>query len=71
MLKLVSKESVVFLKLNEELGNIRGRLIKEGDIERGSLSGSEIMKVLPSTGLRFAEAKGFEGVGRYEWNELI
>ena len=51
MLKLVSKESVVFLKLNEELGNIRGRLIKEGDIERGSLSGSEIMKVLPSLSL--------------------
>jgi len=40
MLKLVSKGGIVFLKLNEGLGNIRWRLIREGDIERGSLSGS-------------------------------
>jgi len=70
MLKLVSKGGVVFLKLNEDLGNIRWRLIREGDIERGSLNGSEIMKVLPPTGLRLVEGKGFKGVGRYKWNRL-
>ena len=70
MLKLVSKGGVVLLKLNEDLGNIRWRLIREGDIERGSLSGSEIMKVLPPTGFHFVEAKGFKGVDKYEWNRL-
>jgi len=70
VIKLVSKIGIVLFQYNDGLGNIRRRLIIEGDIERGSFSKSEVMNVLPPTGFGFIEAKGFEGVGRDDGNRL-
>jgi len=60
----------VLLELKKCFGNIRRWVIRERHIKRRSFGGGEIMKVLPTTGLSFVEAKCFEGVGRDEWSRL-